>query len=263
MIICPICETENEQGAEECILCGAPLDNAEPAESFLPEEDLSSPPFSSSSLSEIPASSTAIPSESNPFSGGEAQTPFSEEMKKDLFSSESLPSSSDVARALFAEPPSPPPPSVPPVSSPSSSELSSPFKKVSPQPSPPVSPAAPEATLPPVDIPAPGTLCLIVYFNRKPALYFPVIYDQILIGRQDPASNAYPELDLTPFDPGLVVSRKHAYFYKEGDDYYVYPISNSGTQVNQKMVEIGEKKRVKENDVIILSGRIAIRFART
>jgi len=111
--------------------------------------------------------------------------------------------------------------------------------------------------------PPPGTLCLIVYFQRQPALYVPIVYDEMLIGRNDPASNAYPDIDLTPFDPELAISRKHAYLYREGDAYYIYPISNSGTQVNQEMVDIGVKKRLKENDVLILSGRLAIRFAHT
>lgn len=102
---------------------------------------------------------------------------------------------------------------------------------------------------------------MIVYFQRRPALYFPVVYDEILIGRTDPASNSYPDLDVTPFDPELAISRKHSYLYREGDKYYIYPISNSGTQVNQEMVDIGVKKLLKEGDVVILSGRLAIRFA--
>lgn len=110
--------------------------------------------------------------------------------------------------------------------------------------------------------PPPGTLCLIVYFKRRPALYFPVLYDELLIGRTDPASNSYPDLDVTPYDPELAISRKHAYLYREGTNYFIYPISNSGTQVNQEMVDIGAKKKLKEGDVVILSGRLAIRFAR-
>ncbi|MEM1008410.1 MAG: FHA domain-containing protein, partial [Myxococcota bacterium] len=113
------------------------------------------------------------------------------------------------------------------------------------------------------DIPPTGTLCLIIYFQRKPALYFPIAYDEVLIGRTDPASNAYPDLDLTPFDPDLAISRKHTYIYREQDRYYIYPISNSGTQVNQEMVDIGTKRQLVEGDVLILSGRLAIRFART
>lgn len=31
-----------------------------------------------------------------------------------------------------------------------------------------------------------------------------------LIGREDPVSNIYPDVDLTPFDPGFTVSRRHA-----------------------------------------------------
>lgn len=132
------------------------------------------------------------------------------------------------------------------------------------EPQAPPEPSAPPQVVghTPDDPPPPGTLCLIVYFKRRPALYFPVIYDEILIGRTDPASNSYPDLDVTPYDPELAISRKHAYLYREEDAHYIYPISNSGTQVNQEMVDIGAKKRLKEGDVVILSGRLAIRFAK-
>lgn len=205
MIICPICETENEDGLLECILCGGELPQVEIAE---PEPEPPAPP-------------AHIPTQPPP--------PVVQAQAQDHASTGVIPSLSASA--------------------------------------PPAAPTPPESTPGPAnpipnEPPPPGTLCLIVYFKRRPALYFPVIYDEILIGRTDPASNSYPDLDVTPYDPELAISRKHAYLYREGENAYIYPISNSGTQVNQEMVDIGAKKKLNEGDVVILSGRLAIRYAR-
>ena len=247
MIICPICETENEPGLEECILCGAPLEvELAPPEPLGPPPEAPVQPPPPVEPPSPPAQPVVAQTISPPAPAPEQ--PIAPEMPV----APSLAPEMPVAPSLAPEMPIAP--SMAPIS---------PVLPIAPKaPQDPISLQSQHPETPSMEIPAPGTLCLVVYFQRRPALYYPVIYDEILIGRQDPASNSYPDLDLTPYDPDLAISRKHSYLYRESNEYYIYPISNSGTQVNQEMVDIGIKKRIKEGDVIILSGRLAIRFAR-
>ncbi len=251
MIICPVCETENEEHEPFCILCGAKLQPSltevfPSTVSFTSEietalDDLLPLP---DDITENPNFATSSPHPSLQI----GQTPttetpaFAPQRPMTTRSPEMSPISNN---AMIGD---------------DDQDLSTQHFRSNPAPTPSRTPILPSYN---TEVPAPGTLCLVVYFQRRPALYFPVIYDEILIGRTDPASNSYPDLDLTPFDPDLAISRKHTYIYREQGAYFIYPISNSGTQVNQEMVDIGTKKLLKEGDVIILSGRLAIRFARS
>ena len=100
----------------------------------------------------------------------------------------------------------------------------------------------------------------MVYQNRAPVHAHPIEQDETLIGRYDPTSDAYPDLDLTPYDPDRVISRKHCYVYRQGGHHQVYAISNAGTQVNNELVSIGRRLDFGLGDVLILGGGVAIKF---
>lgn len=100
----------------------------------------------------------------------------------------------------------------------------------------------------------------MVYVNKQPVHTHPVVNDETLLGRFDPVSGSYPELDLTEFDTDSRTSRKHAYLYRQGGNYYLYPVSNAGTQHNQSLVDMGEKRKLANGDVIILAGALAMKF---
>lgn len=101
---------------------------------------------------------------------------------------------------------------------------------------------------------------ILVYQNKQPVHAHPIVQDETLVGRYDPTSDAYPDLDLTPYDEGRDISRKHVYIYREGGRYYIYPISNSGTQVGPTIVQLGDKHELHDGDVIILAGALAMKF---
>ena len=86
------------------------------------------------------------------------------------------------------------------------------------------------------------------------------VNDETLIGRYDPTSDAYPDLDLTSYDSDSQVSRKHAILMRIGGKYFVRPISNSGTQINGHLLSIGEKTEIEDGDVLILAGALAMKF---
>jgi serine/threonine-protein kinase len=55
-----------------------------------------------------------------------------------------------------------------------------------------------------------------------------------LVGRRDPMSNIFPEVDLSKFDPQTKVSRKHARIWRDGDMFMLEDLgSSNGTIVNQ------------------------------
>lgn len=51
--------------------------------------------------------------------------------------------------------------------------------------------------------------------------------DSNLLGRRDPMSNIFPEVDLSKFDPQTKISRKHARIWREGDVYMLEDLGSS------------------------------------
>ena len=57
--------------------------------------------------------------------------------------------------------------------------------------------------------------------------------DSNLLGRTDPLSNIFPEVDLSRFDPHTKVSRRHARIWRDGDVYKVEDLGSvNGTVIN-------------------------------
>lgn len=113
-------------------------------------------------------------------------------------------------------------------------------------------------------LPSPGTLVepatLTLYVNREPVHTHTIETDEILIGRRDPVADAYPDLDLSDYDPKSEISRKHAYVYRQNKNHTLYVVTNAGTQLNSDLLEIGDRRPLSDGDVIILSGKFAIKF---
>lgn len=56
--------------------------------------------------------------------------------------------------------------------------------------------------------------------------------DDNLVGRRDPLSNIFPEIDLSKFDPQTKVSRRHARIWREGGQFFIEDLkSSNGTVV--------------------------------
>jgi serine/threonine protein kinase, bacterial len=57
--------------------------------------------------------------------------------------------------------------------------------------------------------------------------------DSNLVGRTDPLSNIFPEVDLSRFDPHTKVSRRHARIWRDGEGYKVEDLGSvNGTVIN-------------------------------
>ncbi|MBA2663391.1 MAG: FHA domain-containing protein [Bradymonadaceae bacterium] len=113
-------------------------------------------------------------------------------------------------------------------------------------------------------LPTPGThsqpATLTVFQNRLPVETHDIDGDELLIGRRDPVANAFPDIDLSGFDPDGQVSRKHAYIYRQHKNYTLYVISNTGTQLNSELLGLGDRRTLNDGDVIVLAGKLAMKF---
>jgi serine/threonine-protein kinase len=76
------------------------------------------------------------------------------------------------------------------------------------------------------------TAQLYVMSRNNVPLPFKIDKDNVLIGRTDPHTSIFPEIDLTMHDPDTKVSRKHARIYRTGEEYFVEDLQSvNGTIV--------------------------------
>jgi serine/threonine-protein kinase len=67
----------------------------------------------------------------------------------------------------------------------------------------------------------------------KPAQIFAINKESVLIGRTDPHTGIFPEIDLTMHDPETKVSRRHARIYRQGEQFLIEDLGSvNGTIVN-------------------------------
>lgn len=75
--------------------------------------------------------------------------------------------------------------------------------------------------------------------------------DDNLVGRRDPMSNIFPEVDLSKFDPQTKISRRHARIWREGNNYLVEDLGSSNGTVLIPVVN--ETKRLSPKQPHILA----------
>lgn len=88
--------------------------------------------------------------------------------------------------------------------------------------------------------------------------------DSNLVGRTDPLSNIFPEVDLSRFDPETKVSRRHARIWREGEAFMVEDLGSvNGTVVNDlirleprqpRSLDSGDRIRLGETTLHFLIG---------
>ena len=79
---------------------------------------------------------------------------------------------------------------------------------------------------------------LIVGTNELETPAFTIEKDESLLGRRDPMSNIFPEVDLSRFDPQAKISRRHARIRRSGDCFVVEDLgSSNGTTIESTVKE--------------------------
>jgi hypothetical protein len=81
------------------------------------------------------------------------------------------------------------------------------------------------------------------------------------LGRKDPVTGIYPDVDLTPFDSQRSVSRRHAKIYRRGSRFFLGEEvgTMNSTFLNGQRLETGVPNEVKPGDEV-RCGVVALRF---
>lgn len=284
VILCPVCETENALDATHCEVCGERLTPPAEGEVIAPEENVLAMIAEQSEADAAQAASEVNVEEPEPVETGAEVSPSQapDALYSPLDGRAFYPGSVEyeegfgpMGEELVATPPESLPEvsleapiedeasqggfeneddsyvsSAPPVMDRSSATFAAAFPvKTKERP-----------TVEPLPVPGPVSATLTLYVNRQPVHAHNIDTDETLIGRRDPRADAYPEFDLSEWDPDAHISRKHAYIYRQNRNYTLYVVSNSGTQVNADLLNLGDRRTLKSGDVLVLAGRFAMKF---
>jgi serine/threonine-protein kinase len=109
-----------------------------------------------------------------------------------------------------------------------------------------------------------ATAKLIVAGTTELDVSFVLQKESNLLGRSDPQSNIFPEIDLSKFDPETKVSRRHARIWREGETFLIEDLNSvNGTVINDavrlaprqpRVLESGDKLRLGETTLHFLVG---------
>jgi len=109
-----------------------------------------------------------------------------------------------------------------------------------------------------------ATAKLIVAGTTELDASFLLQRDSNLVGRTDPLSNIFPEVDLSRFDPQTKVSRRHARIWREGESFLVEDLGSvNGTVINDmirleprqpRSLDSGDRIRMGETTLHFLIG---------
>ncbi|MDW8028914.1 MAG: zinc ribbon domain-containing protein [Armatimonadota bacterium] len=114
----------------------------------------------------------------------------------------------------------------------------------------PASVEAPPVVPPPVVVP----VAALVIAETGTELPLDFSKGEVLIGRADPVSRVFPDVDLTPhggYEAG--VSRKHCRIIKQGDQFFIEDLqSTNGTKLNGRFITPNQPQPLNDGDVLEL-----------
>jgi eukaryotic-like serine/threonine-protein kinase len=109
-----------------------------------------------------------------------------------------------------------------------------------------------------------ATARLVVAGTTELDAAYPLQRESNLVGRGDPQSNIFPEVDLSRFDPNTKISRRHARIWRQGDSFLVEDLGSvNGTVINEqvklaplqpRVLESGDRLRLGETTLHFLIG---------
>jgi tRNA A-37 threonylcarbamoyl transferase component Bud32 len=110
-------------------------------------------------------------------------------------------------------------------------------------------------------VPARATAKLIVAGTTELDASFLLQKDSNLVGRTDPLSNIFPEVDLSRFDPQTKVSRRHARIWREGEAFLVEDLGSvNGTVINDMIRLEPRQPRALDSGDRIKLGETTLHF---
>jgi len=108
---------------------------------------------------------------------------------------------------------------------------------------------------------APTARLMVIGTNELDIPAFTLEKDESLVGRRDPMSNIFPEIDLSKFDPQTKISRRHAKIWRDGNSYLVEDLGSSNGTILLPVVN--DTKRLPPHQPHILTNGDKIRLGDT
>lgn len=111
--------------------------------------------------------------------------------------------------------------------------------------------------------PGPGrpSAKLMVVGPSDAAMSFILDKDSHLIGRTDPHTGIFPEVDLSLYDPETKVSRRHARIYRQGQQFLIEDLSSvNGTMINGAIRLPPKQPRVLNSGDELKLGETTLKF---
>lgn len=102
---------------------------------------------------------------------------------------------------------------------------------------------------------------MVIGTNELDTPAFTLEKDESLVGRRDPMSNIFPEIDLSKFDPQTKISRRHAKIWRDGNSYLVEDLGSSNGTVLLPVVN--DTKRLPPHQPHVLANGDKIRLGDT
>ena len=130
---------------------------------------------------------------------------------------------------------------------------------VSYAPEPVLAPPPPVVT-PPPPVAIPQVSPRLIVSSTRAEIPLPN-RSELIVGREDPQSNNYPDVDLNPHGAlELGVSRKHALITQSGNQYYIEDLNSvNGTLLNQRRIPPRTRMPLNPGDQVML-GRLGLIF---
>lgn len=108
---------------------------------------------------------------------------------------------------------------------------------------------------------APTARIMIVGTNELDTPAYTIEKEENLVGRRDPMSNIFPEIDLSKFDPQTKISRRHAKIWRDGNSYLVEDLGSSNGTILLPVVS--DSKRLSPHQPHVLANGDKIRMGDT
>jgi serine/threonine-protein kinase len=102
---------------------------------------------------------------------------------------------------------------------------------------------------------------MVIGTNELDTPAFMLEKDENLVGRRDPMSNIFPEIDLSKFDPQTKISRRHAKIWRDGTSYLVEDLGSSNGTILLPVVN--DSKRLPPHQPHILANGDKIKMGDT
>ena len=94
--------------------------------------------------------------------------------------------------------------------------------------------------------------------NELEAPVFSLEKGESLVGRRDPMSNIFPEVDLSKYDPMTKISRRHARILRKGGDYMIEDLGSSNGTILMAVVSDSVRLQPHQPHVLTSGDRLLL-----